>query len=150
MWTPTLTELGPVNPAQAVNWTITYDDPILGSLPVTITASTPYELIVILENNISGQYDGTIFDQSTVEYLAKDEKTQVTLNNISDIEYSDVYGIYKFFPDPRSSVTYTYTATATLPGDTTTSQQYTVTVTRPSWSIDRDALLNALEQTKGR
>lgn len=148
MFTPSASLLGTVDVNENFSYTITYTDE-LTSLPVyvTITANSGQQSllnhITVSGNTISGYFSSAVFNQVRIEYEADNSTRFVTIDGsvTSDVwnevdTRTDVGHIYLYHPDPRSTITVSFTAHAG-----SESQTYTIIVRQPSYSIGRDQLI---------
>lgn len=109
-WIPSNSVLVSVDEGDLFNKTITYTDDITQqSEDVTIVANDPDPGVVITDNNIAGRYED-VFDQ-TIKYRTKQD-TFVEVQKWSEINTTELYGVYHFIQDSRNSKTYTFEATA--------------------------------------
>ena len=109
-WSPSNTTLGTVDERDAFSFTITYTDDITQQTEdVTITANDPDSNVVITDNNITGQYED-VFDQ-TIKYRTKQDAF-VEVQKWSEINTTELYGVYHFIQDPTQTKTYTFEAMA--------------------------------------
>lgn len=124
--------LGQTDENRNVNYTITYTDALGVSYPVTLTAATPNNTIVVNGNNISGYYSESFYD--VIYYRNKDD-TFTTVNKFSEIDKTKISELIHYFADTTTDITYRYVASAN--GE---SKIYEVVVTN-NWNAGRDNLL---------
>jgi hypothetical protein len=150
-WTPSNTALKvvdqlPVYTSYSQTFSYVDPDPLTDYAVTGIVADKTNALMVVGTNNISGQYDAQPHGGSSITYLTKDG-TYNTVTNFNDITNS--YEICSYTAPTVQTVTYSYTVTAkdiNLIGPDV-QQTYTV-VSTFNWDIGKDALLNAIAQTR--
>jgi len=108
-WFPTSTTLGPVDERDSFTFSISYQDALGGSFPVSITPVTPVSGVTVTGNTISGIYED-VFDQ-TIKYRNKDD-TFTDVQKWNEIDIIRLYGVYHFIQDPRDYIDFAFIASA--------------------------------------
>lgn len=135
-FTPTDTLLTSTFELKSFNHYITFVDEFNVELPVTITPVTNNSTVIVSGNRIYGKF--TDVYPKVIDYRTVDDGF-VEVGQFSHINNKELYGIYYYQPDTRTSQTFEYVATANN-GNT---QTYTIIVEN-SFTRGRNELLIAL------
>lgn len=110
-WIPENPILGPIEERDAFSFSISYEDEFGASGdPVTITTTTPFTGVTVVDNNISGTYIDA-FDQQVIKYRTIQD-TFVEVQKWADIDTTELWGVYHFIQDPRDFVDFEFIATS--------------------------------------
>jgi len=101
--------LSTVDEGESFNHSITYTDEFGESSVVTIIANDINSNVLISSNNITGFYED-IFDQ-TIKYRTLNDSF-VEVQKWNDVNLDELYGIYHFIQDVRTTLTKSFTAFA--------------------------------------
>jgi hypothetical protein len=145
---PLNTVLNTVNEFTNLSHTITYTETIgatglspgiITSYPVTITAVTPNNTIIVAGNTISGYYSEAFVND--IKYRTKSD-TFVNVPKFKDINTETLSEVIYYYADTTTRKVFQYTATAN-----SQTQTYTINLDN-DWTSGRDELLKYAKPSK--